>query len=163
MRPLTSLHQALILSLSTPGSNFTSKPCIPSSPLSFSPGFPFSLFHQHFLFLSVTTSLFYIPYSLFFLPFFYLAGSPPLPLTPHLHKLLPFCVCGCCNGVLVGSGSEQKGNNYWNTKTEGVKRVAACIHKVKDRCGSDFKPLISTMHSFRLPKANTRSSRLWLF
>lgn len=37
----------------------------------------------------------------------------------------------------------------------------AYIEKVKDRCGSDFKPLISTMHSFRLPKANTRSSRLW--
>lgn len=85
VRPLTSLHQALILSLSTPGSNFTSKPCIPSSPLSFSPGFPFfsvSLFHHHFLFLSVALSFTSLAHSFFFFyPFLsgWLSPSPPYP------------------------------------------------------------------------------------
>lgn len=66
VRPLTSLHQALILSLSTPGSNFTSTPHIPSS-LSLSLQGCLSSLSHYFITSSppsVAILSFYIPLSL---------------------------------------------------------------------------------------------------
>lgn len=50
--------------------------------------------------------------TLFFTLFFIWLALPLFPLPPTFTNYCLFCVCGCCNGVLVGSGSEQKGNNY---------------------------------------------------
>lgn len=109
MRPLTSLHQGLILSLSTPGSNFTSTPCIPSSlPLSLqgslsslsryfitsSPSLCcyLSLFHPSLPLFSPNLILFTVLNSLSsFSSTFYPFSSSCLALSfVHLPKLLAF-------------------------------------------------------------------------
>lgn len=140
MRPLTSLHQALILSLSTPGSNFTSTPCIPSSlPLSLQGSL--SSLSCYFItssppsdaisfFTSLTpsflskrnTPLVFQPSLFIFFHFFALFIS--LPLSPFFHfpKLLAFFVCSAGNVALEGRRGEGGGAGRVEHKKRENKR-----------------------------------------
>lgn len=139
VRPLTSLHQALILSLSTPGSNFTSTPCIPSSlPLSlqgslsslscyFITSSPLSDAISFFTSLTPSflskrnTPLVFQPSLFIFFHFFTLFIS--LPLSPFFHfpKLLAFL----CVALVMQRWREGEvkgvGLGEWNIKREKIK------------------------------------------
>lgn len=166
VRPLTSLHQALILSLSTPGSNFTSTPCIPSS-LSLSLQGSFSSLSRYFITSSppsVTISLFHTPHSissppnvlllsvlnllLFFLFYLFTLFISLLSLSLFLPpQIISFFFFFFCEAAVMErwreGGSEQKVSEK---KERGSKRQAE-MEKVKYRCGKDFRLLISIVRS----------------
>lgn len=137
-QPLASLHQTLVLSLSTPGFNFSSTTCIPSS---LSPSLQGSLSSLSHYF--ITSSLFLLSPSFTSLapsslakrntplspqpPLFFLSPFSSLNLSvSHFPrpKLLAVFVWSCDDGELTGRRFEQRsGERKWESKEETDEKV----------------------------------------